>query len=48
MDWGGYKVRKTLEMGFASCSQSIDRRNNGLAQAEKASNTSHPPLKLLK
>ncbi len=34
MDWGGYKVRKTLEMGFASCSQSIDRRNNGLAQLE--------------
>ncbi len=48
MDWCGYKVRESLEKGPVPCSQSIDSQNDGLAQAEKASNTSHPPLKLLK
>lgn len=48
MDWRGYKVQKSLEKGAALCSQSIDSQNHGLAQAEKASNTSHPSLKLLK
>ena len=32
MDWGGYKVRESLEKGPVLCSQSIDRQNDGLAR----------------
>ena len=43
MDWRSQKVRKNLKKGAASCGQSIDSQNNGLAQAEKASSPSQPP-----
>lgn len=43
MDWRSQKVRKSPEKGPVPCSQSIYKRNNGLAQAEKASSPNQPP-----
>ena len=44
MDWRGYKVQKRLEKGAALCSQSMDRRNNGLTQAWKSSKSLNNPF----